>query len=1636
MPDKLFDLTSESGFPLGKSVQANLNQLLNLCPDYFSEAETDQLRHAASRAVANHSELVATRAGSHPLASKLNQSPIYVGLSALGNNSPELAPIRLMLVTAHLRSLNIPKSHLISAANLLGRLTYGSFSEARAIIDGLSSEPTQWAAKFDFVGLAKSKRTPEVRVVWDWLKTLRAQHPLANTSNTERPVRIPDDLVYRGKAIAAHESEQDPDTDAAETFPIINPDSPPKKVFNPEADIGALTLAKSDSFLRLNKKYSGDSLESLPPGLCRGLIEQLQLEFLKTDDISTKSAHLLWLLAFATGRSIDSFIRVLTGKPSKNETLLDVNTPEEGAITIRLLHPLSVEVPDIGDLKDLVSGDAAKEASFTIRFSRLQGFAACIDYISGTDSVEQKLLQSKKAVREKLRETVDWATETTIRGSVIQQVIVAHQDDPFAQLVFDELLNMSRASLHYLSYPSKDIAQIWTEAIRALAGNDSIVVESVDRSSFGAPRSLVVHDVFMRQVQSINLRLAKKMEPEERHSAMLAVTSACFALGTGHRPNKHLLAIARDDFCLSAGLAIIHDKPTATDRIRRLVVLPKLTIEWAITYIAHLEKLLKSPSISQELRQNATEALNGTGPLFFSLTDHSNALEFQSGVLGPGLYRHSVSQFLRDKGASALLREMHMGHQPVQPLFGPNGYVSPTDAARELQPYLDDWMALIGFPKPPSKALPKQTHRVADKHHLEALGRAASKRQKQAVMTLLKANIKAGTAHANDNYLHGLLDEFTHGAYSAGKEKVSISEAEVRVIVRRLAGHYEGKLGAIQASIRSCRKKLRRLRQEKQWDVFYPEPATYLAPSPIDLTAANLQAAETITEIERRLTNTPYPANALRLHTQLALILWAGCPSFEEAESWLEALRDARLEKYSTTLTVDLLPKEEDRAPESISISGRALIFVSAYLSANRLSKNASTSVLSDLELTKSDIQTAARLSRAIFFPGHLARAINSRGHTTELDHLKLAVLEGRASRDSSSLDEPPVLMHTPTRAAKAPPSEGRKCLRQLQSCVSDASSNKAASDAVSQLLDASELPFIEYWLAMWALDLLSGTANARTGGELRRQTVAGYLHDVFVPLRAINFDESFVDAEPDEIADLLDAALSEEPAQRQEQAQRLTRFFSSVGPSMGVSKLTLTYEGVIGVVDANIISNDEHEKSLMALTSWLENPELQAQYVGDVKAAIEILPLYQELGARRREISELRTKDWVTSDGVSFIFIRHTDWRSLKTKGSKRLLPVSTSQRGSSKYVFESLTKESGRSKGLDVATTALRVAGDANARIHHFRHARATREYLALAQVEGVFERVRRLASLSAALGHASIATTLHYYVHIVRYALAQSEQGNENLFSSNALCAVLSLKPDYLRQKRRRARKNGHPLSVELTRKLQDNKRTEEHKLDGDLRCLPLPIGLGRPTKEGRLKLAHVASWHQLYFSGESATQATIKSALDLLRLGEIMTSGISLADQLGWDVYPHERATSDVEQLEKEGVYAEFQRKVTRKKVQQDHFTADIAALRSDASHAGHLTSLHMSQVNWKTRAPLEITVSPESAKQINTELKTFSLPVRLETSGPSGSHWRVRSINRKARGSKHENYYVRFFLFVVLVYNDLVNRQPQSLPHVM
>ncbi len=198
MPNNLFDLISESNYPLGKSVQANLEHLLIHCSEYLSEEEQAKVSHLARLAGENHSGLAATRAGSHPLASRLNESPIYVGLSAAGDTSPKLAPIRLLLVVAHLRQLSISKSHLKSAANLLSRLSYGDYSDAKAISEGLGQKPSKWAEGFDFEKHANSKRTPEVEVVWSWLKTLRQQQSSAQKLIRDRPARRPQSAVFRG----------------------------------------------------------------------------------------------------------------------------------------------------------------------------------------------------------------------------------------------------------------------------------------------------------------------------------------------------------------------------------------------------------------------------------------------------------------------------------------------------------------------------------------------------------------------------------------------------------------------------------------------------------------------------------------------------------------------------------------------------------------------------------------------------------------------------------------------------------------------------------------------------------------------------------------------------------------------------------------------------------------------------------------------------------------------------------------------------------------------------------------------------------------------------------------------------------------------------------------------------------------------------------------------------------------------------------------------------------------------------------------------------------------------------------------------------------------------------------------------
>ncbi|WP_152551587.1 site-specific integrase [Polycyclovorans algicola] len=194
------------------------------------------------------------------------------------------------------------------------------------------------------------------------------------------------------------------------------------------------------------------------------------------------------------------------------------------------------------------------------------------------------------------------------------------------------------------------------------------------------------------------------------HNKLTDYLALHIALISSHRRNLHLYELTLLQFDLMGNLGVVSDKPVDAAHLNRAVALTPKLAEAIKLYRAHCIALAALPWASELLKKRVGLLLEGRAPLFFylqsdgaprngSLSDWDNSLPESWGLFGPrSWHRPNLCMALRGAGASPIAVHFHLGHLDLSGFpASDTGLVAPTRLLDEVRPTLQQVEALWGI---------------------------------------------------------------------------------------------------------------------------------------------------------------------------------------------------------------------------------------------------------------------------------------------------------------------------------------------------------------------------------------------------------------------------------------------------------------------------------------------------------------------------------------------------------------------------------------------------------------------------------------------------------------------------------------------------------------------------------------------------------------------------------------------------------------------------------------------------------------------------------------------------------------------------------------------------------------------------
>jgi integrase len=1188
------------------------------------------------------------------------------------------------------------------------------------------------------------------------------------------------------------------------------------------------SLTQHHRWIRYNNLISGSGRENALHNEVRSVLIYL-LGYKATDQYEI-AAQWIYILTILNGRPFDAIAEYFfrTHAASNFNGQIALISQENNIVTISIHHPIE---------SNLSVPEGASNAHQLIQIRTYLPESNNSDLALNTllkiveNNGLDKLLVAKEDLRKKIREfSYSEFTESRVRGRLVHSVLTQNYDLPLAQLIFDEPLSFSFASLHYLAVSNIEIQNVIDTARLDIFGDTIESPPPAKPDSSGIKVGSLIaqkYDKALKETakwfqdaqQELYRRGRQPWIP--RHNSLAELTQHIVFISTAHRGYTDFRELKLHDLSLAAGLGIYRDKPSDPTLLRRLVVLSKNTLTYIFIWIGHLKALIVNKSVPEEVKLAAKNALNSTSSLFFSICPNDGISTFSIDPVevirkiipdaNANIARHVMSTQLRRYDLKAMMIETHLGHNLALTINNPNGLISPIDLHTEISPALDLWLHDTGYPAPPPCKIPTRALSILspkelayeetenDVKKIRKFLKVATKTEKDT-QTVIKLTDSLLTEHLGANA--------ELGSSPPNPQKLT----EIR---KALIEELPAKPLLWAYACRVLQRKLRASYRNRGWKI--PNIITFgiRLPPPPRITRGHIIAYESLAQIRAELLsevrhNLSPSLSKTYSYAVFALVIFGPCQTFDQAKLWLKTIKKFGHDILQGSITFDL-----DEAHGSRSISGVSALLVSSWIRQQGTKKaQFVSSVLKKYSLSYIEecVTFASRIEYPPIFADILCGELNSRelptkrareyfDNTCNPDIASMSNAGDTPMRvkygEKRTYDEQEVHRHyiQLKKLIKCPPPRSPEDSRKVH----------AAIFAIRRWETENQLPLLIAMLASWAKVLLKPGSNLKSGGKLLQKTVSAYIGDVYITLVEIPVDlfSSGNDDDADTLSELIDIALTRHNAvtDKSEKFNRMrvisvSRFIKEMAVKYKLPDIRIfSATDSLLSIDANIITDDELAHALHHLKTWSKSTSITPSGGHILVEATKALALIHATGLRRSEA--LGTPPITHSRGNKLaVKVRSNATTSLKTPAAWRNIEINEHQceihPGNNKYMFPGLAEGGNRHYALSAIKLSLQLAtGNTEARLHHNRHTVGTTNLKNLLLCSLPSDRLIAGCVTASNLGHATIRSTTTYYGHLNHHIISQFNNKNIFLLDHQTIAAASNAPEATIRQRWRRCR-----------------------------------------------------------------------------------------------------------------------------------------------------------------------------------------------------------------------------------------------------
>jgi len=649
----------------------------------------------------------------------------------------------------------------------------------------------------------------------------------------------------------------------------------------------------------------------------RWLLAQSRIDW-STADYIRREALAICLLMAITGLSLPRAHAVRMRAPSESEE--DSWDPERGVLSFSLpgndarFEPTEAQTRYLEEVASRVSITLPHEAASVIH--SLEAFG---DHFLFACELGQ-LAKSVTELIDQAREHLPRLSLARVQRSLQLEVLNQGGDIATAQLICGDTLGVAPTPMAYYAAREDSIQTVYNKVVRRFG----LAPPPPNPHKLGRVGSklLVTHEAMSTFVSSVQRGLVQIPRPArshgrvaaELHFSLVPSLAILFMAATGHRPTFRIGNLTSRWLCLHGSLAVIEDKISDEQHESRLVPLCPLLRTSIAAYGKHLERLARNDALIEAHRQAASDALSGTGPLFFLFdgagsrpltVDDLNHRLPPNWPLPKNFLRHNLATKLRDQGCPGVYVQALLGHLEagIQP-FGAESFMSPPSYLAEVATQIDlmlradGWRCLLGGDddydvfRRCAPSLSKES--VGIQLRLALASQDQFRKQRRHV-----EQVKAERKGEIDAWTKGLIDAALLAATKPKEGGPPEINADAVSDMRMTICASADDLAHAEAAVDALRLQLQEGRTQGLWRVkrlpcFYvprPSPAVF-NPSLVGLYSSILRLRQML---RSELVQSPAvdPQGAVR-RCVLALVLWHGVCEQERLRQLLRGIPLAR----------------------------------------------------------------------------------------------------------------------------------------------------------------------------------------------------------------------------------------------------------------------------------------------------------------------------------------------------------------------------------------------------------------------------------------------------------------------------------------------------------------------------------------------------------------------------------------------------------------------------------------------------------------------------------------------------------------------------------------------------------------------